>query len=216
MLADPLFWLALSLVLLALSLVSLVLAALPALRALGRAAHSTERLMNTLDRELPPTLEALRLTGQELTDLSDDLSDGVQRAGHIVQQVDQSLEVARYQAQTLHTGSKSLLVGVRAAWQVWRQGRDDSPRSRRPKKLSHQRSQLPPSPPTSPKNSPQNLERELPPGMDRKPIGDLPQPAPERSKSSQPQQSADPQGQPSILESSASEVLESSASDPWA
>lgn len=204
MLADPLFWLALSLVLLALSLVSLVLAALPALRALGRAAHSTERLMNTLDRELPPTLEALRLTGQELTDLSDDLSDGVQRAGHIVQQVDQSLEVARYQAQTLHTGSKSLLVGVRAAWQVWRQGRDDSPRSRRPKKLSHQRSQLPPSPPTSP----QNVERELPPGMDRKPIGDLPQPAPERSKSSQPQQSADPQGQSSILESS--------ASDPWA
>lgn len=111
MLADPLFWLALSLVLLALSLVSLVLAALPALRALGRAAHSTERLMNTLDRELPPTLEALRLTGQELTDLSDDLSDGVQRAGHIVQQVDQSLEVARYQAQTLHTGSKACWWG---------------------------------------------------------------------------------------------------------
>lgn len=208
MLADPLFWLALSVVLLATSLLALVLAAFPAFRALGRAAHSTERLMNTLDRELPPTLEALRITGQELTDLSDDLSDGVQRAGHIVQQVDQSLGVARHQAQTLHTGSKSLLVGLRAAWHTWRQGEEVPQRSRRPKKLGHQRSQLPPSPPNSPQNSPQNLETELPPGMDRQPLGDLPQPAPERSKSSQPQQSADPQGQSSILESS--------ASDPWA
>lgn len=158
MLADPLFWLALSLVLLAASLISLVLAALPALRALGRAAHSAEQLMKTLDRELPPTLESLRLTGQELAELSDDLSDGVQRAGQVVQQVDQGLGVARHQAQTLQTGSKSLLAGARVAWQVWRQGPAVFPRSPRPKKLGHQRSKLPHLPP-----SPQSPEAAPPP-----------------------------------------------------
>ncbi len=139
--ANPLVWLALSLLLLALSLAAVLLAAIPTLRELSRAARSAEKLFDTLDRELPPTLEALRRTGQEITGLTDDISPGVQAAGRVVQQVDQSLVTARQQAQLFNTGSRSLLAGVQAAWQTWHRTGQRPPR--RKKRLGHQRSTLP-------------------------------------------------------------------------
>ncbi len=72
---DPLFWLGLSLLLVATSLTAVLVAAIPALQELARAARSAEKLFDTLSRELPPTLEAIRVTGLEITDLTDDVSD---------------------------------------------------------------------------------------------------------------------------------------------
>ena len=138
--ADPLFWLALSLFFVAVSLTTVLLVAVPAFRELSRAARSAERLLDTLDRELPSTLNTLRRTGDEVTGLTDDLQQGVKQAGRVVEQVDQSLMATRQQVQTFQRGSRSLWVGVKAAWQVW-----GSPRPRpRPKakKLGHQRSAL--------------------------------------------------------------------------
>jgi hypothetical protein len=60
------------------------MAAIPALRELARASRSAERLFDTLYRELPPTLESIRLTGSEISDLTDDLSEGVESAGNVV------------------------------------------------------------------------------------------------------------------------------------
>jgi len=60
---DPLFWLGLSLLLVAVSLTAVLVVAIPTLMELSRAARSAEKLFDTLGRELPPTLEALRLTG---------------------------------------------------------------------------------------------------------------------------------------------------------
>jgi len=116
---DPLFWLGLSLLLVAVSLTAVLVVAIPAMQELSRAARSAEKLFDTLGRELPPTLEAIRLTGLEITELTEDVSTGVQTAGRVVQQVDEGLTSARHQAQTLHTGTRSLFAGAQAAWKAW-------------------------------------------------------------------------------------------------
>ncbi|WP_375509560.1 DUF948 domain-containing protein [uncultured Nostoc sp.] len=113
---DPLFWLGLSLLLVATSLTAVLVAAIPALQELARAARSAEKLFDTLSRELPPTLEAIRVTGLEITDLTDDVSEGVKSASKVVKQVDQSLDSARIQAQNLQVGTRSIFVGAKAAW----------------------------------------------------------------------------------------------------
>ncbi|MEH1845170.1 MAG: DUF948 domain-containing protein [Nostoc sp.] len=113
---DPLFWLGLSLLLVATSLTAVLVAALPALQELARAARSAEKLFDTLSRDLPPTLEAIRVTGLEITDLTDDVSEGVKSASQVAKQVDQSLDSARKQAQNLQVGTRSIFVGAKAAW----------------------------------------------------------------------------------------------------
>ncbi|MFN6525736.1 DUF948 domain-containing protein [Nostoc sp. ChiSLP03a] len=113
---EPLFWLGLSLLLVATSLTAVLVAAIPALQELARAARSAEKLFDTLSRELPPTLEAIRVTGLEITDLTDDVSEGVKSASQVVKQVDQSLDSARIQAQNLQVSTRSIFIGAKAAW----------------------------------------------------------------------------------------------------
>ncbi|MEH2419813.1 MAG: DUF948 domain-containing protein [Nostoc sp.] len=113
---DPLFWLGLSLLLVATSLTAVLVAAIPALQELARAARSAEKLFDTLSRDLPPTLEAIRVTGLEITDLTEDVGEGVKSASQVVKQVDQSLDSARIQAQNLQVGTRSIFVGAKAAW----------------------------------------------------------------------------------------------------
>jgi uncharacterized protein YoxC len=124
---DPLFWLGLSILFVAVSLTALLFAALPAFRELARAARSAEKLFDTLSRELPPTLEAIRLTGIEITDLSDEVSEGVQSAGQVVKQVDQSIRGVKRQAQQAQTTTRSVFAGVKAAWKTFRRPPRRSP-----------------------------------------------------------------------------------------
>jgi hypothetical protein len=100
---------------------ALLVAAFPAIQDLSRAARSAEKLFDRLDRELPPTLEAIRLTGLELSDLSDEVTQGVQSASAVVKQVDRGLIEVKKQAGTVQTSTRSVWVGVRAAWRTWRQ-----------------------------------------------------------------------------------------------
>ncbi|WP_008316854.1 DUF948 domain-containing protein [Leptolyngbya sp. PCC 6406] len=113
---DPLFWLGLSFLLVAVSLTAVLLVLLPAVQELSRAARSVEKLCDTISRELPPTLESIRLTSLEITELTDDVNTGVQQAGRVVKQVDQSLSTVRQQTQRVQVGTRSLMAGVRAAW----------------------------------------------------------------------------------------------------
>lgn len=113
---NPLFWLAFSILLVAISLTALLVAAIPALQELARAARSAEKLFDTLRRDLPPTLEAIRLTGLEISDLTDDVSDGVKSATQVAKQVDQSLDSAVKQAQKAEVRTRSVFAGVKAAW----------------------------------------------------------------------------------------------------
>lgn len=117
-----------SILLVAVSLTALVVAAFPAIQDLSRAARSAEKLFDRLDRELPPTLEAIRLAGLELSDLSDEMSQGVQSATTVVQQANLGLTEVKKQAGNVRTNTRSVWVGVKAAWQTWRQ--DESPATR--------------------------------------------------------------------------------------
>ena len=115
---DPLFWLGLSILLVAVSLTAVLVTALPALQELARAARSAEKLFDTLRREFPPTLESIRLTGIEITELTDEVNEGVKSATQVVKQVDQSVSGAKKQAQNLQTTTRSVITGVKAAWKA--------------------------------------------------------------------------------------------------
>ncbi|MCP6758187.1 MAG: DUF948 domain-containing protein [Fischerella sp. CENA71] len=114
--SEPLFWLGLSIFLVAISLTAVLVVAIPALQELARAARSAEKFFDTLSRELPPTLDSIRMTGLEITDLTDDLSEGVKSASGVVKQVDQSLNSAKQQAQNIQINTRSVFVGFKAAW----------------------------------------------------------------------------------------------------
>ncbi len=115
---EPVFWLGLSVGLVAVGILAVILTLLPAVIQLGRAAQSVERFFDTLLRELPPTLEALRLTSLEVSEIADSLDEGVKGAGQVVKQVNRSLEGARNQARGAQVNVRSFWAGVRAAWQA--------------------------------------------------------------------------------------------------
>lgn len=117
--SDPLFWLVLSLLFVTVSLTIVLVVAIPTLRELSRAARSAEKLFDTLRREFPPTLQAIRLTGLEISDLSEDVSEGVQSAGQVVKQVDQSLTGVRQQAQRVQSTTRRVVIGFKAAWRTF-------------------------------------------------------------------------------------------------
>ena len=67
---TPFFWLGISILLVAISLVALLTVAIFTLQELARAARSAEKLLDTLNQELPAPLRDLRLTGQDLSGLT--------------------------------------------------------------------------------------------------------------------------------------------------
>nr|WP_242033753.1 DUF948 domain-containing protein [Phormidium sp. FACHB-592] len=125
------FWLVLSLLFVTVSLTIVLVVAIPALRELARASRSAEKLFDTLRREFPPTLQAIRLTGLEISDLTEDVSEGVQSAGQVVKQVDQSLSDVRQQTQRIQSSTRSVVVGIKAAWRTFTRSPKPST-SRRP------------------------------------------------------------------------------------
>jgi uncharacterized protein YoxC len=125
---DPIFWLGLSILLVAVSLTAVLMATLPAMRELARAARSAEKLFDTLSRELPPTLDSIRRTSQEINQLKGDVSEGVQNTSQIVQHVDEGISTAKQQVRQAKTVTRSVWAGVRAAWGVFQQERDSESR----------------------------------------------------------------------------------------
>ncbi len=121
---------------------------------LARAARSAEKLFETLRREFPPTLQSIRLTGMEISDLTDDVSEGVQSAGNVVKQVDQSLSQVRSQAQKVKAGTRSAVVGLKAAWKTLTGPQKPTPPRRSPDRLPPTRSEF-----ELPANYPEQLEQ---------------------------------------------------------
>ncbi len=119
---------------------ALLTVAILVLQELARAARSAEKLLDTLNRELPITLQDLRLTGKELSDLSEEVSGSVQSARSVAQQVDQGLLATKAQAQKAQITTRSLLAGATAAFRVL-----STPQRRPP----NRRRRRPPTPPTS-------------------------------------------------------------------
>ena len=134
---DPVFWLSISLLLVCVSLAVAIAIAIPALQELSRAARSAEKLFDTLTRELPPTLEAIRLTGLEISDLTDDMTSGVQQAGQVVQKVDRSFDGARQQVRRAGLLSRRTAAGMRAAWRSLTRSKKRRSPERLPAKGDH-------------------------------------------------------------------------------
>lgn len=130
---NPLFWLVLSLLFVTISLTIALIVMIPTLKDLARAARSAEKLFETLRREFPPTLEAIRLTGMEITDLTEDISEGVQSAGQVAKQVDQTITGARKQARKVQLTTRSFMTGMKTAWKTFT--RPQAPPSRRKEQL---------------------------------------------------------------------------------
>lgn len=122
---DPLFWLGISLSLLAVSLIAVLFAVLPTLLELARVARSAEKLLDTLTREIPLTLEALRSTGAEIGELSEDVKGGVQSAANLVQQVDESIANTKEQVFNVQVGTRSVVKGFTTAWRTFFEPKSD-------------------------------------------------------------------------------------------
>jgi hypothetical protein len=56
----------------------------------------------------------------EISDLTDDVNEGVKSAGQVVQQVDQSISGAKKQAENVQVTTRSVFAGVKAAWKTFR------------------------------------------------------------------------------------------------
>ena len=117
---DPLFWLEISLCLVVISLIAVMIAVIPTLQQLTNTARSAEKLLDTLNKELPSTLEAVRLTGNELNQLTEDIDQGIESATGIVKQIDSTITNTKEQVQQAQTGTRSIFVGFKAAWKTWR------------------------------------------------------------------------------------------------
>lgn len=116
--SNPFFWLGISLLLVAISLMALLTVAIFTLQELARAARSAEKLLDNLNRELPATLQDLRLTGKDLSTLTDEVSGSVQSARNVVQQVDQSLLEVKTQARQATVTTRSIVAGANAALRI--------------------------------------------------------------------------------------------------
>ncbi|MEO0769319.1 MAG: DUF948 domain-containing protein [Cyanobacteria bacterium J06649_4] len=115
---NPFFWLGISILLVAISLMALLTVAILTLQELARAARSAEKLLDTLNKEIPPTLNDLRLTGKELSGLSDEVSGSVQSARSVVEQVDKGITEAKVHAYKAQVTTRSFFAGATAAFKV--------------------------------------------------------------------------------------------------
>jgi len=112
--SEAIFLLGLSFLLVVVCLTILLLTAIPTFQELSKAANSIIRLADTLTRELPATLEAIRMTGLELSELSDELNQGAKNAGEAVKQVNDGIKGVRKGASNASIATKSAFAGIKA------------------------------------------------------------------------------------------------------
>lgn len=134
---DPIFWLGLSFFLVAISLTVMLIVAIPTMQQLTRMSRNAEKLFETLAKELPPTLEAIRNAGQEIIELTEDMTDGVKSAGEVVKQVDRSLTGAKKQVNQLQVTTRTLFTGLKAAWHSFKRTKSGRRTSDHSKPSSH-------------------------------------------------------------------------------
>lgn len=114
---NPIFWVALSFLLLTISLTALIVAAIPLLQELTKTSRTIEKLADTLIRELPPILDAIRRTGVEINNLTEDMSSGIKSASQVVKQVDKSVSKVNKQAKKVQITTRSVWAGIKTTWQ---------------------------------------------------------------------------------------------------
>jgi uncharacterized protein YoxC len=116
---EPIFWLGCSFFLVAVSLTAVLVTLIPAVQELSRAARSAEKLFDTLNQEFPNTLDAIRATNLELTELSEEMKQGVKSASGAVRQIDRSLANTKKQVTQIRNTGRSFWAGLKAGIKTW-------------------------------------------------------------------------------------------------
>lgn len=116
---EPFFWLGFSLCLVSVSLTAVLITLIPVVQELSRAARSAEKLFDTLNREFPNTLDAIRNTNLELTELSGEMKQGVKSAAGAVKQLDRTLVTAKKQVENVQRKSRGFWAGVKEGIKTW-------------------------------------------------------------------------------------------------
>ena len=124
---NPLFWLGLSLSLVAISFTAVLFTFIPLVQELVHTARSAEKLLDTLNKELPETLAALRMTNSELIELGEEVKDGVKSASGTVKSIDTTINNAKQQAKNVQNTSRSLWAGLKAGVNSWNNYPDQKP-----------------------------------------------------------------------------------------
>ncbi|MEI6429533.1 MAG: DUF948 domain-containing protein [Pseudanabaena sp. ELA607] len=132
----------------------LLLTAIPAFQELAKAGRSVSKLAETLSRELPPTLEAIRLTSLEITELGEELNQSAKSAGEAVKQVNESLQTVRRSADNASTVTRSALTAIKTLGTTGLQSLRNPGRAKREK--TKDKAKAPAKPPNAlpPKSSP--------------------------------------------------------------
>jgi len=161
---NPIFWLVLSFLLVSVSLTAVLVVLVPAVVELSRAARSFEKLCDTIDRDLPPTLASIRQPTAEIARLTDEVNAGVHHAGRVAQQVDQGMSSAHSQAKRAQVNTRSLMAGMGAAWATLTKPEPPRDRPRRsPSSPQHSGAARSADPARSPAKSPQPSAANTPP-----------------------------------------------------
>lgn len=116
---EPFFWLGFSLCLVSVSLTAVLITLIPVVQELSRAARSAEKLFDTLNREFPNTLDAIRNTNLQLTELSTEMKEGVKSASGAVKQIDRTLVTAKKQVENAQLKNRGFWAGVKAGIKTW-------------------------------------------------------------------------------------------------
>jgi len=136
---NPIFWLGLSFTLVAASLTAVLIALIPMAQELSKAARSAEKLFDTLNKEFPDTLESIKatnfeiteLSGEikplesikatnfEITELSGEIKQGVKSATSATKQIDGNITEAKKQVKNAQVKSRSLWAGLKAGVKTW-------------------------------------------------------------------------------------------------
>ncbi len=116
---EPIFWLGCSLLLVSVSLTAVLVTLIPAVQELSRAARSAEKLFDTLNKEFPDTLSAIRMTNLELTELGAEMKDGIKSASNTAQKIDQSLVNTKKQVANVTNTSRGFWAGLKAGFRSW-------------------------------------------------------------------------------------------------
>ena len=122
---NPLFWLGLSLSLVAISFTAVLFTFIPLIQELVHTARSAEKLLDTLNKEIPETFAALRMTNSELIQLGEEVKDGVKSASGTVKNIDKTIKTAKTQAKNVQNTSRSFWAGVKAGVRSWNNYKDE-------------------------------------------------------------------------------------------
>ncbi|MGY6530579.1 MAG: DUF948 domain-containing protein [Cyanobacterium sp.] len=118
--SNPIIWLGLSFALVAISLCGVLVALIPLAQQLSNTARSAEKLLDTINKEFPDTLESLKATNYEITELAGEVKQGVKSVSSVTKQIDNNLTQAKKQAKNVQVKSRSLWTGLKIGLKTWK------------------------------------------------------------------------------------------------